>query len=70
MRKTTDIWLVTYIRETGKISPDNWYKNEKGKTVFEFSIREETWKKLKKEFSKSDAIKWKYAIEQTKDLIY
>ena len=69
MKKTTDLWFVSYLELNGvQITSNKLLKP--GKLEFTFILSDEEWTKFRLGFNNSDIQKYKQKIEALKDLAY
>ena len=69
MKYSTDIWFCAFLLYKN-YQINNYIKKDRGKVSCEFDIDENTWKALKLEFNNSEFVKFKFLIEQVKDLSF
>jgi len=68
-KKITDLWFATFLRMKGFELAD-FELIHRGKGVYIFDIDDETYRKLRLEFFKSDISKAKQTMESLKDMAY
>lgn len=69
MKKSTDVWFCAFL-VTKDYKVIDTEVISRGKVECHFDISDEEWKSLKIEFNNSDLIKFKFAVEQIKDLAF
>ena len=69
MKKTTDLWLVSFLELNG-VQITSFKVIKPGRVEFTFNVSDEIWNKMKLEFNNSDIQKYKQKIEALKDLAY
>jgi len=69
MKETTDVWLVAFLKKKGH-EMTRYDVIGRGKIKCFFDIKDEDWKKLKLEFSKSELSEYKQIIDSLKDLAF
>lgn len=69
MKKTTDLWFVSYLELNG-VKITSYKLLKPGKLEFIFALTDEEWSKHRLGFNNSDIQKYKQKIEALKDLAY
>lgn len=69
LKSSTDIWFCAYLKYKG-VPLENYEVIAKNKVRCNFKLSDADWNKLKLEFSNSELIKYKVAVEQVKDLAF
>jgi hypothetical protein len=69
MKKTTDLWFVSYLN-FGGFPVSSFRIIRQGKVEFTFEMPDELWNRFKLEFNDSEIQRYKQRIEALKDLGY